>query len=115
MQTRKCHTDADANRIRTKNNMMSPSPSVGDIISASVFVPIPAKTDAFKNFFFVSTIYDWNKLSKSDVNCDSVETFQTVSLPKRLRICSVISVNYHYITVLCPFNLLINFKCYNTV
>ena len=34
---------------------------------------------------------------------------------KRLRIRSVISVNYHYITVLCPFNLLIRFKCYNTV
>ena len=39
----------------------------------------------------------------------------TSSLRKRLRICSVISVNYHYITVLCPFNLLIRFKCYNTV
>ena len=25
-----------------------------------------------------------------------------------------ISVNYHYITVLYPFNLLIHFKCYNT-
>ena len=36
-------------------------------------------------------------------------------LRKRLRIRSVISVNYHYITVLCPFNLLIRFKCYNTV
>ena len=23
------------------------------------------------------------------------------------------AVNYHYITVLCPFNLLIRFKCYN--
>ena len=33
----------------------------------------------------------------------------------RLRIRSVISVNYHYVTVLCPFNLLIRFKCYNTV
>ena len=28
------------------------------------------------------------------------------ALRKRLRIRSVISVNYHYITVLCPFNLL---------
>ena len=27
----------------------------------------------------------------------------------------LISVNYHYITVLCPFNLLIPFKSYNTV
>ena len=34
-------------------------------------------------------------------------------LRKRLHIRSVISVNYHYITVLCSFNLLIRFKCYN--
>ena len=38
-----------------------------------------------------------------------------LTLRKRLRIRSVISVNYHSITVLCPFNLLIRFKCYNTV
>ena len=38
-----------------------------------------------------------------------------LTLRKRLRICSVISVNYHYITVLCPFSLLIRFKCYTTV
>ena len=37
------------------------------------------------------------------------------ALRKRLRIRSVISVNYHYITGLCPFNLLIRFKCCNTV
>ena len=36
-------------------------------------------------------------------------------LRKRLRIRSVISVNYHYITVLCPVNILIRFKCYNIV
>ena len=36
------------------------------------------------------------------------------SLRTGLRIRSVISVNYHYITVLCPFNLLIRFKYYNT-
>ena len=41
------------------------------------FVPISAKTDVFKNSFFVRTIYDWNKLSESDVNCDSMETFRT--------------------------------------
>ena len=35
-------------------------------------------------------------------------------LRKRLRIRSVISVNYHYITVLCPFNLLFRFRCYKT-
>ena len=40
-------------------------------------------------------------------------TFKT--LWKRLRIRLIMSVNYHYITVLCPFNLLIRFKCYNTV
>ena len=38
-----------------------------------------------------------------------------LALRKRLRSRSVISVNCHYITVLCPFNLLIRFKCYNTV
>ena len=37
------------------------------------------------------------------------------TLRKHLRMRSVISVNYHYITVLSPFNLLIRFKCYNTV
>ena len=37
------------------------------------------------------------------------------TLRKRLRIHSLISVNYHYITVLCPVNLFIRFKCYNTV
>ena len=38
-----------------------------------------------------------------------------LALRKRLRIRSAISVNYHYISVLCPFDLLIRFKCYNTV
>ena len=37
------------------------------------------------------------------------------SLWKRLRIHSVISVNCHYVTVLCPINLSIHFKCYNTL
>ena len=37
------------------------------------------------------------------------------TLRKRPSIHSVISVNYHYTTVLYPFNLLICFKCYNTV
>ena len=40
MQTRKCYADADANadanRIRTKNNM-SPYHSVGDIIKSNFF------------------------------------------------------------------------------
>ena len=42
-------------------------------------------------------------------------TWRALALRKRLRIRSEISVNYHYITVLCPFNLLNRFKCYNTV
>ena len=37
------------------------------------------------------------------------------SLRKLLCIRSVISVNYHCITVFCLFNLLIRFICYNTV
>ena len=37
------------------------------------------------------------------------------ALRKRLRIRSVISVNYHYITLLYLLTLLIRFKCYNTV
>ena len=43
---------------------------------------------------------------------------QKLTLRKCLRIrsvISVISVDYHYITVLGPFNLSIHFKCYNTV
>ena len=40
---------------------------------------------------------------------------QCITLRKSLRIRSVISVNYHYITVLCPFDLLIRLKCYNYV
>ena len=35
---------------------------------------------------------------------------QDNSLGKRHRIRSVIAVNNHYITILCPFNLLIHFK-----
>ena len=38
-----------------------------------------------------------------------------IALRKRLRIRSVISVNYHYVTNLCQFNLLIRIKCFNTV
>ena len=60
---------------------------------------------------FISEIKFDLTLKKS--NCLFLLCFY--SLPKRLRIRSVISVNYLYITVLCPFNLLIRFKCYNTV
>ena len=35
--------------------------------------------------------------------------FEDTPFRKRLRMRSVMSVNYHYITVLCPFNLLIRF------
>ena len=42
------------------------------------------------------------------------ENGEEVPLRKRLPIRSIISVNYDYITVLCPFNLLIRFICYNT-
>ena len=45
----------------------------------------------------------------------SFRFFTMVTLRKRLRIRSVISVNFHYTTVLYPFNLLIRFKCYTTV
>ena len=58
------------------------------------------------------------------LGCLATETFKVWvflmnkkanTLRKRLRIRSVIAVNYHYMTVLCPFNLLIRFKCYNTI
>ena len=44
-----------------------------------------------------------------------VRALDIYTLRKRLRIRSVISVNCHYIIVLCPFNLSIRFKCYNSV
>ena len=49
-----------------------------------------------------------NELGKK-IRCEALP------LRKRLRIRSVISVNYHCITVLCPFNILIRFKCYNFI
>ena len=49
-------------------------------------------------------------------NCSAcIEILELIPLRKRLRIRSVISVNYHFITVLCPFNLLIRFQCYTSV
>ena len=51
----------------------------------------------------------------SIVLCLCILLYPIYPLRKRLRIRSVMSVNYHYITVLCPFNLLICFKCYNIV
>ena len=38
--------------------------------------PIPAKTENFKNSFFVRTIYDNNKLDDSVINSDSVNRFR---------------------------------------
>ena len=70
-------------------------------LRGSSYLPLPEKNKKNKK----ATI---NIQNKNDNEC-----FR--SLRKRLRIRSVISVNYHYITVLCPFNLLIHFKCYNTV
>ena len=40
------------------------------------YKPIPAKTENFKNSFFVRTIYDWNKLDDSVINSDSVNSFR---------------------------------------
>ena len=45
----------------------------------------------------------------------ATENLIKLSLRKCLHIRSVISINYHYVTVLCPFNLLNRFKFYNTV
>ena len=43
------------------------------------------------------------------------ECYGDLAFWKRLRIRSVISIKYHYTTVLYLFNLLIRFKCHNTV
>ena len=58
-----------------------------------------------------------NELIKKNRHCYYNNTLKEYdsTLRKRLRIRSVISVNYHYITLLCPFNLLIRFKCNNIV
>ena len=40
------------------------------------YKPIQAKTKNFKNSFFVTTIYDWNKLDDSVINSDSVNSFR---------------------------------------
>ena len=42
------------------------------------FRPITAKSEQYRNSFFVRTAYDWNLLSDNIVNCDSVETFRTL-------------------------------------
>ena len=40
------------------------------------FQTISAKSDIFKNSYFVRTVYDWNKLSDNIVNSDTVESFK---------------------------------------
>ena len=59
-----------------------------DIVERSVcnnnqcFKQLPAKTEQFRNSFFVRTTYDWNRLSDSIVNCDTVESFRTLIAKK---------------------------------
>ena len=71
--------------------------------------------------YFFTTVYviysrNFIHLMEKAKQKRSVDTHKAEkALRNRLRIRSVISENYHYITVLCPFNLLIHFKCYNTV
>lgn len=46
--------------------------------NSQCFKPIPAKSEKFRNFFLVRTVYDWNTLSEAVVNCDSLEAFRTL-------------------------------------
>ena len=41
------------------------------------FKPIPAKTDNYRNSFFVKTVLDWNELYDSVVYAKTVDTFKT--------------------------------------
>lgn len=50
--------------------------------NSQCFKTIPAKTDNFKNSYFVRTELDWNKLSESAVNADSIVTFGTIIAKK---------------------------------
>ena len=93
--------------------------STSIVINSSVYYFINAK-----NSLLISDIqlkYVWRHIHVMGAYTDTVfyttlrPSLKNSSLRKRLRISSVFSVNYHYITVLCPFNLLIRFKCYNTV
>ena len=45
--------------------------------NAQWFKPIPAKTENFKHSYFVKTLIDWNRLSDSAVNADSITSFRT--------------------------------------
>ena len=44
--------------------------------NSKCYKPIPAKTENFRNSFFVRTIYDWNKLDDSVINSGSVNSFR---------------------------------------
>ena len=46
------------------------------------FKQLPAKTEQFRNSFFVRTTHDWNILSDNIVNCDTVESFRTLIAKK---------------------------------
>ena len=94
--------------------------------SNKLFVLIQQRYDIFiwkwatsweKSVFFLSYVNnkgaDQPAHPRSLISAFIVRCLDT--LRKRLSIRSVISVNYHYINVLCPFNLLIRFKCYSTV
>ena len=41
------------------------------------FKPIPAKTDNYRNSFFVKTVSDWNELCDSVVNAKTIDTVAT--------------------------------------
>ena len=42
------------------------------------FKQLPAKTERFRNSFFVRITHDWNNLSDNIVICDAVESFRTL-------------------------------------
>ena len=44
--------------------------------NSQCFQPIQAKTDNFKNSFFVRTILDWNKLNENSVNSGTLDSFR---------------------------------------
>ena len=46
------------------------------------FKQLPAKTEQYRNSFFVRTTHDWNILSDNIVNCDTVESFRTLIAKK---------------------------------
>ena len=50
--------------------------------NSKCFKPVIAKTENYRNSFFVRTVYDRNKLSEDIVTCDSLETFKTLLLAR---------------------------------